>query len=1445
MSFLKRTIPPSLKPLVNHKSKKGAIMKKATTLFVLLLSLLWSGNRAGLLWADVSEQERAAEANRYGNNYGPRPAPSEDTNVPGGEGIVGAVPTPQYAEDRVNPERPTVSFPGMIIEEHTGPLKPRQVCERDFYLNIVDVSLHHMMIVKFSEESEVRWANGAPYSKSGVSLAQLSGFLAKHPEITMRRQTPQLPEDLLDFWESNGERNTGKDLANLNNYYIFEISSNPDPMMLIQEVIQIDILETVYYQPRSEPACSDIGAVTPNWEANQDYLEAAPTGVNANYAGNYHASGRGNPGSWCIDVEWDWTEDHEDFPAGFSVLSGGDQGVGADHGDACTSIIGACDNGYGVSGVSYGVTPKAVSWPIQGSWEAGFNTASSWLFSGESYFIEIHALGPIPNPDPPCQCNCSQYHYIAVEYWQASFDAIETHTANGEIVYEAAGNGGMDLDNAVYGNRFQRWFRDSGAILCGAGIPSTIDHECWTNYGSRLDLSGWGSQIYAAGYGDLFNPTGNRNQRYTSDFGGTSGATPIVTGSGNCLQGISQDKYGITLTPSQLRSYMSITGSDWTGSRDIGERPNLVSAINWIEPDVAPWTRSGWSYSFTPRESAGATEASCVITGNLDGNLNTTYLNVSGYNYGYSPAPDNVNNEVYSRLYLDGDYIYWWSWGEIAPGGDFYAINWGPVTVRGGRHTTEWYIDPLDAFEEYSESNNEITRQFVWSPWVLSNGVGFTRDAPPLKDWGSPTYYNGDGFEATGTWWTAVGVLPQSGNDVDLYSYPNAYSSTTGFSTTEETSAYGSGSTDFILINGNTLGFGQTRLFQAIRYSDGSTDDYAIEADGSTTIGNPYTVTRTLTDYEILDVYEFNPGASNDFSVVVDQITGGLDLAIALFQPGGDYHDRAENWDYANNNGAGGEEFLYETPPAGGWIGCVVFKPYATDGFGNSGSYRFRYTTSPEANLIALDRAGWDAPVVLRNTNDATPANAVFPAQIQGNATNYLNRTYSNNGTGAAQAAFQFDVLIDGVNESSALNGGVLWPYAFGSAMNTNIGTVRGGRHTVLLDLDVNDDQPESDETDNTWSEQYVWSPLALTHDAAVDRLAPPERGTGTYPNSDGFSFSTPSLAASVIAILSPTAGADHDLYSYSNYVGTFSGFSTSLGTSSYGSGVPDYVLVPWRLTSGGFTHYGAAVEFNSSPANFYVEGDHGNNRTYIGPTWSIPNPDTIASGGILNVYEILLDGGTQFVLTCDVLSGSADVGLRLHRDSTQVRARSQTVAVANAAGAGGDEVITYTPPVSDWYALVVEKVNSASATQSTIYNLGGTPDVPIAPAMPQGFVLQVLNSQVDPIQMRAHWDSVTTDQNGDPLNVDQYQLFYTFDMNLVGFPAGWTGYLTTDQATAEFGVSLGVAYFRMVVVAQDSDGVVLSHSPLPGGASIIGMQLPLGTRMESPPLLGGSNSRE
>jgi len=239
-------------------------------------------------------------------------------------------------------------------------------------------------------------------------------------------------------------------------------------------------------------------------------------------------------------------------------------------------------NAYGVSGIAWGATAGYQSIGTSSAASA-ITDAVNAVGPGGVVLIELHSLGPA---GVTCTCNESQCGYIAMEYWQAEFDAIETASANGVIVVEAAGNGSANLDDLRYRGLFDRTVRDSGAILVGADEGGTGIPACWTNHGSRIDAFGWGGNVVTMGYGNhrLFVVAGDEDQYYTDTFSGTSSSSPIVTGAVASLQGVVLADGRQALNASQMRDLLFRTGTPQIGVTPyIGRMPNLLSAINDID----------------------------------------------------------------------------------------------------------------------------------------------------------------------------------------------------------------------------------------------------------------------------------------------------------------------------------------------------------------------------------------------------------------------------------------------------------------------------------------------------------------------------------------------------------------------------------------------------------------------------------------------------------------------------------------------------------------------------------------------------------------------------------------------------------------------------------------------------------------------------------------------
>jgi serine protease len=422
----------------------------------------------------------------------------------------------------------------------------------------------------------------------GLTAAQVEGdvrsvhaLLASNGYAGKLERLYSIAEDVLAKRRSDGESRSGRELADLDLYYRVRVpagitQAELDP--LVDALNALASVEVAYVQPRAE-APADIAPMTPSFEANQGYLDAAPWGIDARYAWTV-PGGRGW-GAAIVDVEGAWKTTHEDLPGLFH--RGGTQYNDAgwrNHGTAVLGVMVAPDNGYGMTGI---VNQAWAGYESIGSQSTPNAITNAALYAGVSgtVLIELHAPGPA-TPNSFCNCSSTQCDFVPMEYFQGEFDAIAAATANGTIVVEAGGNGATNLDDPVYGGRFNRFVRDSGAILVGASESNARTPTCFTNFGSRIDMHGWGWNVATLGYGNLFDGGGDENQFYTGGFNGTSSASPIVTGAATSLIGVSLaygQGYGYR-SPFEIRQILQETGTPQSGSGgNIGPLPNLRWAI--------------------------------------------------------------------------------------------------------------------------------------------------------------------------------------------------------------------------------------------------------------------------------------------------------------------------------------------------------------------------------------------------------------------------------------------------------------------------------------------------------------------------------------------------------------------------------------------------------------------------------------------------------------------------------------------------------------------------------------------------------------------------------------------------------------------------------------------------------------------------------------------------
>ncbi len=459
------------------------------------------------------------------------------------------------------------------------------------------------IVIRFHPDSGARVRSGSVVSVLGTDLGSTNEILAAQSgQLSPRFQRS---EDDLDQDRILGEARTGRALPDLNLFAMWTLPSldsdvasidrlralledlNADPMIAeawalpnaSPPAFQVLPLSTSYPQgpgtgntsstfagqaQSAETADSWTGSSeaggrrggTPDFSSQQGYLYSPPQGINAESAWA-HPGGMGQ-GIDVIDIEWGWLFTHEDFKEAFVVL--GDASAD-DHGTGVVGIFSGQHNGYGVDGISPEAGFGAASLNNLSIPDA-INQAAAELDPGDIFLMEVQCSGPV--------------NWMPCEWWGDVYAAIEVATALGVVCVEAGGNGTIDLDDPLYGDLFDRRVRDSGAIMVGAGTPSGLNAEWFSNFGDRVDLQGWGSSIVSTCCGDLQG--GDPNVHYTAGFSGTSGASPMVVGAVASLQGQALAEFGTTISSDLAEEILSATGTPWTGDRQVGERPDLTAA---------------------------------------------------------------------------------------------------------------------------------------------------------------------------------------------------------------------------------------------------------------------------------------------------------------------------------------------------------------------------------------------------------------------------------------------------------------------------------------------------------------------------------------------------------------------------------------------------------------------------------------------------------------------------------------------------------------------------------------------------------------------------------------------------------------------------------------------------------------------------------------------------
>lgn len=436
----------------------------------------------------------------------------------------------------------------------------------------------------------------------------------------------------------------------------------------------LDVVEFVSISAVGSPPPVDIAPATPDLQEFQGYLGPDP-GVDAigAWAMGYRAANVG-----LADIEYAWLLEHEEWNEGTMTPEANQTPdlealvdiTDGNHGTGVAGVLIAGDNGYGITGIApdatLGVYPEL-------SIESGSRrpeaivSAAADAAPGDVILLEMQTGEGVTGLLGPAELN------------EAVWVVSRMATDAGVVMVGTAGNGALDLDREELA--YYRERGDSGVIMVGAGRPGTRERLGFSTYGARVDVQGWGEQVFTAGYGQYAMYGDDPNQSYTAVFNGTSSAGPVVAGVAALVQGAVKDNGGEPLTSAQMRVVLRGTGlpQPMGDTGIIGPLPQAPAAIEAaLVPPTAPPAVAISNPSATQTE-----ETSLATTIDVDASSDTAFVQLS------------INGELQSVI----DEVPPFSFTEVV----FPVGTWEVVAVA----TNIWEVEA---------SSDAIVLEVGWTP---------------------------------------------------------------------------------------------------------------------------------------------------------------------------------------------------------------------------------------------------------------------------------------------------------------------------------------------------------------------------------------------------------------------------------------------------------------------------------------------------------------------------------------------------------------------------------------------------------------------------------------------------------------------------------------------------------------------------------------------------------
>ena len=499
-----------------------------------------------------------------------------------------------------------------------------------------DATDDYKLLLKFVDDAEARVGKQGLYSQTGMDIDDAKNLVAAESASFEQILTGTTCDGLsnLQILATTHSGREQPDMMGLHRVVFSQARTAEEMATLGNDLLALPEVE---YALLRSPQNIQVATPTPDFTPEQTYRPPDP-GADFQYA---HDLGLTGLGIRVTEIGISFDDDHEDLvdligiePGFFDdgALIDFDDGFNdaVDHGTATLGMMASGNNGFGTTGMSYGADTwlypsriKDDNNNIFGRTEIAYCNAladSSASGPGEVVYLELETAFHAP-----------------LEFFMPIFDLTRMGTDAGVFVVEPAGNGDFNLDTAS-GDAAVEWrsWGDSGAIMVGAGSANDshkrLSFSNWgSNYGSRVDVQGWGQNVVTTGgNGDRFNDGIHR--KYTQSFGGTSSATPMVAAASVLLQEYASAQGLSRLDSADMRSLLTHTGIP-QGTAVPGEIGPFIDVRAAIEnADVADVTVE------TQQPSADIVTTIANQGPRIARNVSATITYSSGSTFGVTPV---------------------------------------------------------------------------------------------------------------------------------------------------------------------------------------------------------------------------------------------------------------------------------------------------------------------------------------------------------------------------------------------------------------------------------------------------------------------------------------------------------------------------------------------------------------------------------------------------------------------------------------------------------------------------------------------------------------------------------------------------------------------------------------------------------------------------------------